>query len=137
MKTAVTVLAMGLLAWMGLAMQSNSAEQKPEGSPDRLLRHVVLFQFKEEATPAQVAGIVEAFGKLPSQIEAIHDYEWGTDVSPEGLSKGFTHCFLVTFQSEQARDEYLPHPAHQAFVAKLRPILKDVTVVDYWTPAAK
>lgn len=135
MRTLPWGLAVGALALMGLAMHSNSAE--PEAKQERLLRHVVLFQFQEEATPEQVQEIVEAFGRLPSQIDAIHAYEWGTDVSPEGLSKGFTHCFLVTFKTEQARDEYLPHPAHQAFVAKLRPILKDVTVVDYWTRAGK
>lgn len=98
----------------------------------KLLRHVVLFTFKAEATPAQVDELVKAFGQLPSQIKEIHDYEWGTNNSPEGLNKGHTHCFLVTFKSEQDRDAYLPHASHQAFVAKLKPLLEDVTVVDYW-----
>jgi quinol monooxygenase YgiN len=133
MRPALLTITIAFLAFTGFFMQTNSAQEKSNSQQERLLRHVVLFQFKEEATEEQINEIVEAFGKLPSRIDAIHDYEWGTDVSPEGLSKGFTHCFLVTFKSEQARDEYLPHPAHQAFVEKLKPILKDVTVVDYWT----
>lgn len=101
--------------------------------PTKLLRHVVLFAFKDSATPAQIREIEQAFAALPGQIAQIHDFEWGTDVSVEGLSQGFTHCFLVTFLTEQDRDAYLPHPAHQQFVAALQPHLARALVLDYWT----
>lgn len=98
----------------------------------KLLRHVVMFTFNDDATEQQISEIVKAFGELPSKIKEIHAYEWGTNNSPEGLNKTHTHCFFVTFKSEADRDAYLPHPAHKAFVTKLKPILKDVTVIDYW-----
>jgi len=101
--------------------------------PESLLRHVVLFKFKEDASVEAVKKIEDAFSALPDQIDAIHDYEWGVNNSPEGLSKGLTHCFFVTFASEEDRQAYLPHPDHQAFVKLLEPVLDDVTVVDYWT----
>ena len=78
-----------------------------------LLRHVVLFKFKDGLPEAEIATIVEAFGKLKSQISEIVDYEFGTDISTENLSQGFTHCFVVTFENEAGRDKYLPHQAHQ------------------------
>jgi len=53
-------------------------------------------------------------------------------VSPEGISQGFTHCFLVTFASEKDRDAYLPHPAHKAFGNVLKPVIDKVMVIDYW-----
>ena len=62
----------------------------------------------------------------------MHGFEWGTDVSVEGKQEEFTHCFFVTFKSEADRDAYLPHPAHTAFGATLRPHLDKVLVVDYW-----
>ena len=96
------------------------------------LRHVVIFKFKESSTPADIKEVETAFGKLPSQIKEIKDYEWGLNNSPEGLNKGFTHCFLVTFDSEEDRAIYLPHPAHKAFVDVLSPHLDDVMVIDYW-----
>ena len=96
-----------------------------------MLRHLVLLKFKAEATPAQVEAIVLAFVVLPAQIDTVKALEWGTDVSPEGLAKGFTHSFLLTFADAAGRDAYLPHPAHQAFVAKLQPVLADVLVIDY------
>ena len=100
---------------------------------DSVLRHVVLFKFKESSPPEKIREIEEAFSALPSKIAEISGYEWGTNNSPEGLSKGFTHCFFLTFKSEADREIYLPHPAHKAFGDLLGPHLEDVTVVDYWT----
>ena len=102
-------------------------------SPDRVLRHVVLFSFKPDAAPEQIRQVEEAFSALPGQIDAIYDFEWGTDVSVESIAHGFTHCFLVTFLSEADRAVYLPHPAHKAFGALLAPIKENVLVIDYWT----
>ena len=100
--------------------------------PTPLLRHVVLFQFKAGTAPEQLKAIEDAFRALPTQIEAIHDFEWGTDVSVEGIAQGFTHCFLLTFKSAADRDLYLPHPAHRAFGELLRPYKERVLVLDYW-----
>lgn len=101
--------------------------------PTKLLRHVVLFNFNEAATDDVVKKIEQAFADLPDKISEIHSFEWGTNNSPEGLDKGLTHCFLVTFLSEEDRATYLPHPAHKAFVKLIGSYVEDVTVVDYWT----
>jgi hypothetical protein len=94
-------------------------------------RHVVLFKFKPEASAAQVTEIEQAFAALPAQIDSITGYEWGPSESVEKLNDGFTHCFLVTFKDKAGLEAYLPHPAHQAFGAKLRPILEKALVFDY------
>lgn len=95
-------------------------------------RHIVMFQFKADAPAAKVQGVVEAFVALPSQLPAIKGFEWGTNVSPEGLDQGFTHIFTVTFASKEALEkQYLHEPAHQAFVALLGGLIEKVLVVDY------
>ena len=101
--------------------------------PAKVLRHVVLFSFKESASRSQIRQIEQAFYALPAKIREIHAFEWGTDVSVENLAQGYTHCFLVTFLSEADRDVYLPHPAHQAFVSLIQPHLAQALVVDYWS----
>ncbi|WP_145195290.1 Dabb family protein [Thalassoglobus polymorphus] len=129
MKISKTIYCLILsVVFVGLVNSEMQAEEKEP----RVLRHVVLFTFADAATEKQVDEIVHEFGQLPKKIKQIQDYEWGLNNSPEGLNKTHTHCFIVTFKSEKDRDAYLPHPAHQAFVAKLKPILKDVTVVDFW-----
>ncbi|MET7028100.1 Dabb family protein [Sediminicola luteus] len=100
---------------------------------DSVLRHVVLFKFKKGTTKSEITTVEEAFNALPSKIKAIHSYEWGLNNSPEELNKGFTHCYLLTFKTEEDRGIYLPHPDHKAFGAVLTPYLEDVLVVDYWT----
>ncbi len=98
----------------------------------KVLRHIVLFSFKDTSSADDIQGVVKAFANLKNEIDEIHDFEWGTDVSVENIQQGFTHCFQVTFLSEADRDAYLPHPAHKAFGETLQPHLDQVLVVDYW-----
>jgi lysophospholipase L1-like esterase len=99
----------------------------------KLLRHVVIFKFKDDTTAEQTQAIVDTFAALPGKIDAIVDFEYGTDVSIEGKADGFTHGFLVTFRDEAGRAAYLPHPAHQEFVQLVGPHVDKVLVFDYWT----
>lgn len=98
---------------------------------DAPYRHVVFFKFKDSARPEEVKSIEDAFIALAKKIETVKAFEWGTNVSPEGLNDGFTHCFFVTFADKAGLEVYLPHPAHQEFVSKLKPLLDKVCVVDY------
>jgi len=107
-----------------------SATAKDEDA--KLLRHVVIFKFKDSASEADVKKVVDAFRELPSKVPAVAEFEFGTNNSPEGLNDGFTHCFLITFKTEKDREAYLPHPAHAAFVEVLKPHLDKAFVIDYW-----
>jgi hypothetical protein len=115
-----------LVALMSLANPA-SAEQ-----PEKVLRHFVLFKFKDDAPQEKVNEVVEAFQALPKKIDAILAFESGTDVSVENKAHGYTHGFLVTFRDEAGRAAYLPHPAHKAFGKLARPVLDRVLVFDYW-----
>jgi hypothetical protein len=102
------------------------------GMEQKKLRHVVLFKFNKTTTEADISGVTTAFAALSKEVSGIDGFEWGVDVSPEGLSQGFTHCYVLTFHSEADRDAYLPHPAHKAFGTLISPFLAGVFVVDYW-----
>lgn len=126
-----TVLVCMVLA---AGMQNAGAQSAPDADSGTL-RHVVLFKFKDGTPDAKVREIVEAFAALPSKIPEIKGFEWGTNNSPEGLDKGFTHCFTLTFSSEEGRAVYLPHPDHKAFGNVAGPHIADVLVMDYWADA--
>ncbi len=123
------VLLTGTLIASAFLICGCSGEKKQE----KVLRHVVMFGFKPEVSAEQVKAVEDAFGELPSKIDLIKDYEWGTDCSPEGKQQGLTHCFFVTFHSEEDRDAYLIHPAHKEFGKVLGNKASAVTVLDYWT----
>lgn len=118
MKLFLTLTALLLL------MTSSPAADAP-------YRHVVFFKFKDSATAEQVQGIETAFIELAKKIDTVKGFEWGTNVSPENLNDGFTHCFFVTFADKAGLDVYLPHPAHAEFVGQLKLILDKVCVLDY------
>ena len=114
-------------------MTTQSTMNKIE-KKEKLLRHVVLFKFKEESSDEAIEELNQSFQALATAIPEIKDFEWGLNDSPEDFHQGFTHCYLVTFVSEKDRDSvYTPHPEHQAFVKSLQPHLEKVFVVDYWT----
>lgn len=100
---------------------------------EKVLRHVVLFKFKESTSEEDIKEIEDAFAALPAKIPEIIDFEWGLNNSPEGLDKGFTHCYFITFADENGRSIYLPHPDHVAFTEIVGPHLEDVLVMDYFT----
>ncbi len=105
---------------------------KKKGVSKGRLRHVVVFKYTADATKAQIDKVEKEFRALKDKIPGIVSLEAGVNNSPEGLNKDFTHIFIVTFRNEKAREVYLPHPEHKAFVGVLKPILDDVFVVDFW-----
>jgi len=98
---------------------------------DGPVRHVVHFKFKADADPAEVAKVVSAFAALQGKIPAISSIEFGTNMSKEGLNRGLTHCWIVSFKSAADRDAYLVHPDHVVFVGLLKPVLAEALVVDF------
>lgn len=119
------VLLVGAVTLAGFAARAETPQ------PAAVLRHVVLFKFKDDAKPEQIRAVESDFRALKGKIPSVQALEWGTDVSPEGLAQGYTHCFFVTFADAKARDAYLPHAAHQEFVKVLKPVLDKVLVIDY------
>ena len=99
---------------------------------EKLLRHIVLLKFKDEANQEQVGEMGKAFLALLTQIEAIHDLEWGRAMNQPSP---YTHCLLVTCLTEADLKAYDGHPAHQAIPAKYGHLVEAVLVFDYWTKA--
>lgn len=128
-----------LLTTLMLSCQQPAAPSHTDGASrenreggQKVLRHVVMFKFKDSASTADIQKVEAAFRALPTQIKEIKSFEWGKNNSPENLNNGLTHCFFLSFASEADRAAYLPHPAHKAFGAVLTPFLDKVTVLDYW-----
>lgn len=98
----------------------------------QVLKHVVSLQFKDEVPEEKRAEAIRIFRELKDEIPEIKKFEGGKNISGTGANQRFTHCFVLTFDSEAARDIYLPHPAHMAVVEKNKPLFSDLLVVDYW-----
>jgi Stress responsive A/B Barrel Domain len=95
------------------------------------LRHVVLFGFANSVSATTIAEIVRRFAELKTLVPGVDEFEWGENASPEGLDRGHSHAFLLTFGGSEARDAYLVHPDHVAFAEWVGPFVSTVTVIDY------
>lgn len=138
MKKTLTLLAFLMI----LGFVANAQDKKHKKNckkaccameQEKVLRHVVLFKFKDGTSADDIKKIEEAFNALPSKIKEIKGFEWGLNNSPENINQGFTHCYFLTFKSEEDRAIYLPHPDHKAFGQIVGSHLDKVLVVDYWT----
>ncbi|HTI68736.1 MAG TPA: Dabb family protein [Candidatus Limnocylindria bacterium] len=112
----------------GLALPVSAAKAKKSK-----LHHVVSFKFKDSASKEDIKKVEDAFRALKAKIPLIGTYDWGTNCSPEGLNKGFTHAFLLTFKTEKDRNDYLVHPDHKEFGKLIGPYIADVMVIDFWS----
>ncbi len=92
-----------------------------------------MFQFHTQVTPAErdecFAEMVSMVGKIPGLLAMEH----GAYDSPEGLNEGFTHGFVMSFDSGASRDAYLPHPEHERVKEIVVPRLAKVVVFDFDT----
>jgi hypothetical protein len=97
------------------------------------VRHIVIFKFQPGTTEGQIETLTQEFRSLKEKIPGIVDFEYGINNSPEGLNQEFTHIYMLSFESVEARDIYLPHPEHQKFgeFAGGLGIIAGVFVVDY------
>lgn len=128
MKRYLSVLALTVATVAAFVVLAAESQPKAPRGP---IVHLVAFKFKGTASPAQVKQVEEAFAALPGKIPMILSLEWGTNISPEKLDKGFTHGYVLTFKDAKDRDAYLVHPDHKAFGGLVGPVLDDVFVLDF------
>jgi hypothetical protein len=124
------LLGLVALTLVALAAMASAAAPPPQG---QVLRHIVMYKFRDNLPPAQVDQVVAAFSALPEKIDSILEFERGTNVSAEGKSQGMTHVFVVTFRDQAALEVYLKHPAHLDYVKIVQDKRDKVIVFDYWT----
>jgi hypothetical protein len=130
-RAAAPIALVLFAAAIAFAAPPRAAERPKDADARGTLYHVVSLKFQDDATREQIKAVEQAFRGLKDKVPGITSLQWGTNVSPEKLNKGFTHCFILTFVNEKDRDAYLVHPDHDAFGKVLKPVLADVFVIDF------
>lgn len=78
-----------------------------------MIHHLVLLKIKKSTPAGEIDRIFQLIGTMKMHIPGLLSYSHGAYSSPEGLNKGFTHGFSMTFDNAQSRDTYLYHPEHE------------------------
>jgi hypothetical protein len=95
-----------------------------------MVRHFGVFKFKENVSDEEIGECFITMKKMVGQIPGLLDMEYGPYNGNEGLNEDYTHGFIMTFDSKESRDEYLPHPIHEKVKLLVVPKLEKVIVFD-------
>jgi hypothetical protein len=95
-----------------------------------MLRHVVLFRFRDDVTAEQVRAIDDGLGRLPALIPELRAYRFGSDL---GIGDGtWSYAVTADFDDADGWRAYDLHPEHVAVRTEaFAPIVTERAVVRF------
>jgi hypothetical protein len=94
-----------------------------------VIRHVVLWAFKDSVAPGDRESIVAAVRALRTTVPSLRSLEVGENVSP-ARAQGYTHVLIETFEDREGLAAYTSHPEHVPVLARLRDATAQLLAVD-------
>jgi antibiotic biosynthesis monooxygenase (ABM) superfamily enzyme len=83
--------------------------------------HVFAFQWKQGTSEAQKERAAKEIAAFQGVIPGLLQTHVGPNISPRG--KGYTFGGIMQFKDKASLDSYVQHPAHQALLAWLVPLI--------------
>jgi hypothetical protein len=96
-----------------------------------MVRHFGVFKFKPTISEEQIMECFQSMKDMVEKIPGLLAMEYGSYNSDEGLNDDFTHGFIMTFDTPESRDAYLPHPLHEKVKELVVPRLERLVVFDF------
>src|SRR5262245_31730757 len=96
-----------------------------------MIQHMVLLRFKPDISEQQIDRLFRQVDDLKNVVPGMRYFAGGKYASPEGLSQGYSHGFLVTFDDAAARNAYLAHPDHDQVKDAIIPCVDAVVAFDF------
>lgn len=111
------VVAVGAAALISL----NSPEVSKAESESANVFHVFAFQWKQGTSETQKERAAKEITAFQGQIPGLLQTHVGPNISPRG--KGYTFGGIMQFKDKASLEAYVQHPAHQALLAWLVPLI--------------
>jgi len=110
-------IAASVAGFTSLDLREAAAEQ----SHNRNVFHVFAFQWKPDTSDAQKHRAAKEIAAFQGQIPGLLQTHLGPNISPRG--KGYTFGGIMLFKDKASMDAYVQHPAHQALLQWLVPLI--------------
>jgi hypothetical protein len=94
-----------------------------------VLRHIVLFTFRDDVPPTERAAILDALRDLRASVPSLRSLDVGENISP-ARAQGYTHVLHETFDDRAGLEAYAAHPTHVPVVARIRAATTQLIAVD-------
>jgi len=93
------------------------------------VEHIVLLEWNEGVSEDQAQACLTELNALKDSVPGLQSIKSGKNFSDR--AQGIGHAAVITMDNKEALAGYGPHPAHQALVANLGPLLKNIMVIDF------
>lgn len=95
-----------------------------------MIRHIVVFEFKEGASAEERAELLAEIRELPSRYPTMRRFASGENISQR--DSAFSHAFSVEFDDEADLIAYLNSDTHEEFVIeRFRPRVESRAIVSF------
>jgi hypothetical protein len=94
-----------------------------------VIRHVVLWTFKDGVAQVDRDAIVAAVRDLGATVPSLRSLEVGENLTP-ARAHGYTHLLVETFDDLDGLAAYQRHPVHVPVVERLRKATSQLLAVD-------
>ncbi len=115
-------ISLAVLALCGAALMAAGQFGKPKS-----VIHVVTVQWKEGTTPEQIQAAIQGVEKVAGSYPGIKNV-WLRSIKVQG--KGYTHAFVMEFESEEALQKYSGSDAQKEWYKSYLPIRGESTTHD-------
>jgi hypothetical protein len=110
-------LAAGAAAFVSLNLPEVARAESESAS----IFHVFAFQWKQGTLEAQKDRAAKEIAAFQGLIPGLLQTHVGPNISPRG--KGYSFGGIMQFKDKASLDAYVQHPAHQALLAWLIPLI--------------
>lgn len=110
-------IAASVAGLASLETRETAAEENDQGN----VFHVFVFQWKPGTSDAQKDRVAKEIAAFQGTIPGLLQTHAGPNMSPRG--KGYTFGGIMLFKDKAALDAYVQHPAHQALLKWLVPLI--------------
>lgn len=97
-----------------------------------MIRHVLLFRFRPDASEAERSVVLAGLAELPSKHSAIRRFGLGPNISHRDST--FSYAMTMEFETREELEKYLNCESHERFVADIfRPAIDQRAIASYET----
>ena len=94
-----------------------------------MIKHLVFFKFKSEASEADKQAFKAMLDGLPAKIEVIKSYQAGFDVIHS--ARAFDIALIMDFETLAGLDVYAKHELHLPVIERSKGFCEQVASVDF------
>jgi hypothetical protein len=119
--TRRTLMRKSTLAASATLISAGLSQVSAAASPAGNVFHVFVFQWKPDTSSEQKERATRDIRAFQGTIPGLLETHVGPNISPRG--KTYTFGGIMHFQDQAALDAYVQHPAHQALLTWLVPLI--------------